>query len=55
MPEIDITIGGRSFAVACQPGEEHFLRTAAPLLPDDTFLATAESAPSHPPAVRTRK
>lgn len=29
MPELEILIGGRSFAVACQPGEEHFLRSAA--------------------------
>jgi cell division protein ZapA len=32
MPEIEITIGGRSFQVACQPGEEHFLRAAASAL-----------------------
>lgn len=32
MPEIDITIAGRSFAVACQAGEEHFLRSAAAML-----------------------
>ncbi|MFN3970596.1 MAG: cell division protein ZapA [Gemmobacter sp.] len=32
MPELDITIGGRSFRVACQEGEEHFLRTAAQML-----------------------
>ncbi len=32
MPEIDITIGGRSFSVACQPGEEQFLRAAAATL-----------------------
>lgn len=32
MPEVEITVGGRSFAVACQPGEEHFLRTAAAML-----------------------
>ena len=38
MPEIEITIGGRSFAVACQNGEEHFLRSAAALL-------DAEAAP----------
>lgn len=39
MPEIDITIGGRSFGrAACQPGEEHFLRTAAQML-------DAEAAP----------
>lgn len=29
MPELEITIGGRAFVVACQTGEEHFLRTAA--------------------------
>ncbi len=29
MAELEITIGGRSFMVACQEGEEHFLRTAA--------------------------
>ncbi len=29
MSEIEIIIGGRSFQVACQPGEEHFLRAAA--------------------------
>jgi cell division protein ZapA len=32
MPEIDITIGGRNFSVACQPGEEQFLRSAAATL-----------------------
>ncbi|MDP2087285.1 MAG: cell division protein ZapA [Gemmobacter sp.] len=32
MPELDIQIGGRSFQVACQEGEELFLRTAAGLL-----------------------
>lgn len=32
MPEVEITVGGRGFAVACQPGEEHFLRTAAAML-----------------------
>ena len=29
MAEIEIIIGGRAFQVACQPGEEHFLRAAA--------------------------
>ncbi|WP_323041712.1 cell division protein ZapA [Gemmobacter sp.] len=38
MPELDISIGGRSFQVACQPGEEAFLRAAAALL-------DAEAAP----------
>lgn len=32
MAELEITIGGRSFMVACQEGEEHFLRTAATML-----------------------
>lgn len=32
MPDLKITIGGRDFDVSCQPGEEHFLRTAAGLL-----------------------
>jgi cell division protein ZapA len=32
MPEINVSIGGRLFEVACQEGEEHFLRTAAAML-----------------------
>lgn len=32
MPELDITIGGRTFQVSCQTGEEHFLRAAAAIL-----------------------
>jgi cell division protein ZapA len=32
MPDIDIKIGGRTFMVSCQPGEEHFLRGAAEML-----------------------
>ena len=32
MPEVSVTIGGRPFEVACQAGEEHFLRAAAKLL-----------------------
>lgn len=32
MPEVQIKIGGRPFNVACQEGEEHFLKTAADLL-----------------------
>ncbi|MFN6924291.1 MAG: cell division protein ZapA [Tabrizicola sp.] len=38
MPELEVTIGGRSFPVSCQPGEEHFLRAAAAML-------DAEAAP----------
>lgn len=32
MPELEITIGERAFRVACQDGEEHFLRGAAQML-----------------------
>jgi len=32
MPEVEITIGGRSFDVACAEGEEHYLLAAARLL-----------------------
>ena len=35
MPEIRVSIGGRDFDVACQDGEEHYLRTAARLLDDE--------------------
>lgn len=32
MPDVTISIGGRDFQVACQTGEEHFLRAAAAML-----------------------
>lgn len=32
MPELEIIVGGRPFRVACQDGEEHFLRAAAQML-----------------------
>ena len=32
MPEIEINVGGRSFEVACQAGEEHYLEAAAQIL-----------------------
>jgi cell division protein ZapA len=32
MPEVTVQIGGRDFQVSCQPGEEHFLRSAATML-----------------------
>ncbi|MCF2903767.1 cell division protein ZapA [Octadecabacter sp. CECT 8868] len=32
MPQVEITIGGRNFEVACQEGEEQFLLTAAAML-----------------------
>ena len=38
MPQVEIKIGGRSFEVACQDGEEPFLMAAAQML--DTEAAT---------------
>jgi cell division protein ZapA len=35
MPEITVVIGGRSFEVACQEGEEHYLQSAAKMLDDE--------------------
>ncbi|MFA8440736.1 cell division protein ZapA [Yoonia sp.] len=32
MPQVEIAIGGRTFEVACQEGEEHFLHSAAAML-----------------------
>jgi cell division protein ZapA len=32
MPELEITIGERSFYVSCRAGEEHFLNAAAKML-----------------------
>jgi cell division protein ZapA len=32
MPDLEVMIGGRPFQVSCQPGEEHFLRSAAAML-----------------------
>lgn len=32
MPQVEISIGGRTFEVACQDGEEHFLHSAAGML-----------------------
>lgn len=32
MPEVEVEIGGRLFAVACQEGEEPYLHTAAAML-----------------------
>ncbi|WPY94763.1 cell division protein ZapA [Limimaricola variabilis] len=35
MPQVEITIGGRGFTVACQPGEEPYLESAAKLLDEE--------------------
>lgn len=38
MPEVNIEIGGRTFQVACQTGEEHFLHSAAKLLDNEASI-----------------
>ncbi|WP_456389204.1 cell division protein ZapA [Profundibacter sp.] len=40
MPETEIKIGGRSFNVSCQEGEEHFLQSAAKLLDAEATVLT---------------
>lgn len=42
MPEVIVTIGGREFEVACQDGEEHFLRAAAGLLDSEASVLSAQ-------------
>ena len=42
MPEAEIKIGGRSFTVSCQEGEEHFLQSAAKLLDAEASVLTAQ-------------
>lgn len=42
MPEVEIKIGGRSFEVACQEGEEHYLQSAARLLDAEATVLTTQ-------------
>ena len=42
MPETEIKIGGRSFTVSCQDGEEHFLHSAAKLLDAEATVLTSQ-------------
>lgn len=42
MPETEVKIGGRSFTVSCQDGEEHFLQSAAKLLDTEATVLTAQ-------------
>ena len=41
MPQVEIVIGGRSFEVACQEGEEPFLRSAAAMLDTEASSLSA--------------
>lgn len=42
MPEVNITVGGRKFEVACQPGEEKYLEAAATLLDGEAQLLSSQ-------------
>ncbi|MCA0044562.1 cell division protein ZapA [Celeribacter litoreus] len=42
MPEVNISIGGREFEVACQEGEEHFLQSAAALLDNEASVLASQ-------------
>ena len=41
--EVEISIGGRSFDVACQEGEEHYLIAAARLLDGEAQVLVVEN------------
>ncbi|MFU1476346.1 cell division protein ZapA [Roseovarius sp. C7] len=42
MPEVQIEIGGRSFEVSCQEGEEHYLQAAAKMLDEEASVLAAQ-------------
>ncbi|WP_108483266.1 cell division protein ZapA [Oceaniglobus ichthyenteri] len=42
MPEIKVVIGGRTFDVACQEGEEHYLQSAARMLDTEAAVLVAQ-------------
>ena len=42
MPEVEIIIGGRSFDVSCQEGEEHYLQAAAKMLDEEAAVLNAQ-------------
>lgn len=42
MPEVDVEIGGRAFSVACQEGEEPYLRSAAKMLDTEAAVVLGQ-------------
>jgi len=42
MPDVKINIGGRTYEVACQEGEEHFLQSAAALLENEASVLSSQ-------------
>ncbi len=43
MPEVEVEIGGRAFSVACQDGEEPYLRSAAKLLDTEAAVVLGQT------------
>ena len=50
MPQVEVAIGGRTFEVACQEGEEHYLHSAAKML--DTEATSLSSQIGRMPEAR---
>ncbi len=44
MPDVWIKVGGRDFDVACQEGEEHFLKSAAAMLDTEASVLAGQIA-----------
>jgi len=42
MPQVEIMIGGRTFEVACQDGEEHYLQSAAKMLNEEADALSSQ-------------
>ncbi|MEM5467895.1 cell division protein ZapA [Celeribacter marinus] len=42
MPDVSVNIGGRTYEVACQEGEEHFLKSAASLLETEAAVLSSQ-------------
>ncbi len=42
MPEVDVEIGGKVFSVACQDGEEPYLRSAAKMLDTEATVVLGQ-------------
>lgn len=52
MPELEIAVGGKTFTVACQPGEEEYLRAAAAQLDAEARTIVAQAPAGRLPEVR---
>jgi cell division protein ZapA len=42
MPQVEVNVGGRSFEVACQSGEEPFLQSAAAMLDNEASAISGQ-------------